>query len=335
METGQGPKRAIRKNERCNIMKNLQKAVQKIKKAGTVAIACHINPDGDAIGSQLALGEGLRQLGKKVYYVSRDGVPKKYKSLPEAQKVKRKLLCKADLAVTVDCSTKEMIGSPFRKMREAETFLEIDHHETRKPFGDISLVDPSAAAVGEIVYVLLKALGVRMTEGIAQNILTSLIVETNSFRLPSVTAVTFKVCESMMKTGVDFYKLVEAVYWSNTREMAVLSGICMARCRFEKKGRLIWSFIKRSDFKKIKGKDEDVDAVADNMRAITGVDIAVFFREKTKKRIRVSLRSKKGINVGEMAAIYGGGGHADVAGCRIPNTPEAIKSVVDTAEEFL
>ena len=316
-------------------MKNLKQAAKKISKAGTIAVACHVNPDGDAIGSLLSLGEGLRKLGKRVYMVSEDGVPRKYKSLPGAGRIVRKLNEDVDLAITVDCNSKEMLGNVFDSLERAGSILEIDHHQTRKPFGDVKLIDCKAAAVGELVYMLLEELGVNTTRGIARNILTSLIVETNSFRLPNVRPLTFEICARLVRTGVDFYKLVDTVYWSHRREDTMLSGLCLARCKFLKKGRLVWSVVRRKDFERIKGKDEDVDSVADKMRAIKGVDAAVFFREKSREKMRVSLRAKKDINIARLAASYGGGGHSDVAGCAIANKPKVMKELLDHAKTLL
>ncbi|MFH1552663.1 MAG: bifunctional oligoribonuclease/PAP phosphatase NrnA [Candidatus Omnitrophota bacterium] len=316
-------------------MRGLKQAADTILAAKEIVIGCHINPDGDAIGSLLSLGTGLEGLGKRVHMVSQDGVPKKYRHLPGADRIMKSFTKNVDLAITVDCSTPDMLGTVLNSFKKAKTILEIDHHETREPFGDTSWVDPKAAAVGEQVYILLKHLKIKITRDIAQNILTALIVETSSFRLPNVRPFTFNVCAELVKTGVDFYKLVDTIFWSHPREVAVLSGICLARCQFLERGKLAWSVIRKKDFEKTRGKDEDVDGVADEIRAIKGVKVAVFFREKSKELLRVSLRSKGDINVAHLAAIYGGGGHADVAGCRIPNKTKAIKKLLGRAKKLL
>ncbi|MFH1877597.1 MAG: bifunctional oligoribonuclease/PAP phosphatase NrnA [Candidatus Omnitrophota bacterium] len=313
----------------------MKEAVKSIKDAESIAVAGHINPDGDSIGSLLALGLGLKKKGKRVYFVSHDGVPKKYRQLPGADAIIRKTPKTVDLVITVDCSTKGMLGKANNIVSRGRETLEIDHHEIREPFGTKQWIDVNAPAVGEMVYALLKKLKIEITRDIAQNILTSLIVETNSFRLPNVRPFTFKVCAEMVKTGIDFYRLVDMVFWSHSREVAVLSGICMARCCFLNGGRLAWSIVRREDFKKVKGKDEDVDALPDEIRAIEGVDIVIFFREKSQGRLRVSLRSKGNINIARLAGIYGGGGHADVAGCIIPNTRKAVKEMISRAQKLL
>ncbi|MDD5236570.1 MAG: DHHA1 domain-containing protein, partial [Candidatus Omnitrophica bacterium] len=236
------------------------------------------------------------------------------------------------LAIAVDCSNQEILGKAFQTFLKAKDILEIDHHEFRRPFGSIRLVNHKAAAVGEIIYALLKELKITVSKDIALNLLTSIVVETNSFRLPNVDPDTFQTCADLIKKRVDFHKLVEIVFWAKNKGAIMLTGLCLTRCKFLKGGKIIWSIIKNSDFKKLKGKDEDVDDVADEMRSITGIKVVVLFREKEKKTLRVSLRSRDSINIAGVAEKYNGGGHFDVAGCSIPNNPQAIKRFLKDVE---
>src|SRR3989338_4924307 len=185
-------------------MEHLELAIRKIIEAKDIVISGHVNPDGDSIGSLLALGLGIEKLGKRVYMISRDGVPKRYTSLPGAGRIIKDTKVKADLAIAVDCSSREILGDAFRIFKRASETLSIDHHEFRRPFCAIDVVDEKAAAVGELIYLLLERLGVRATGDIAQNLLTSIIVETNSFRLPGVSTATFGLCAELMKKDVDF-----------------------------------------------------------------------------------------------------------------------------------
>lgn len=318
-------------------MRNHESLKNAINRAKTIAIAGHVNPDGDSIGSLLSLGLGLEGMGKKVLMVSPGGVPKKYKTLPGADRIMNVVpkLEKVDLAVAVDCSSRDILGNAFEIFERARAILEIDHHDFRRPFGDMQLVDTKAAAVGEMIYLLLKELGARITTDIAQNLLTSIIVETDSFRLPNVRAFTFEVCTALIKKNVDFYNLVNTIFWSKTKESAILSGICMARCVFLKKDRIVWSIVRQKDFRAARGKDEDVDMVADEMRSLKGVDVAVLFREKSRRLLRVSLRSKKKINVASIAERYNGGGHFDVAGCSIDNNKRSVKKFLKEVERLI
>jgi len=316
-------------------MHDLALIKRKIKAAREIVVSGHVNPDGDSIGSLLSLGLGLEKLNKRVQMLSVDGVPQKYTGLPGAKRIVEKITRPVDLAIAVDCSNREILGPAFEMFKGAKDILEIDHHEFRRPFGNIRYIDHKAAAVGELIYALLKKLEVSISSDIAQNLLTSIIVETDSFRLPNVSRFTFEVSAELVKNGVDFYRLVNTVFWSTTKECAMLSGICLSRCKFLKANRIVWSIIRQSDFRRIKGKDEDVDAVADQMRAIKGVDIAVLLREKEDGRLRVSLRSKDKINIAQVAEYYGGGGHFDVAGCTISNNPEIIRQLLALTEKLL
>jgi phosphoesterase RecJ-like protein len=316
-------------------MKNINQAVAAIRKAKSIVIASHRDPDGDTLGSLLALGLGLRRIGKKVYMVSVDGVPRRYERLPGAGKIVKTTNKKCDLAVAIDCDDREVLGKAFKIFQKAKQILDIDHHEFRTPFGDINLVDYRAAAVGEIIYNILNKLKIRITTDIAQNILTSIIVETNSFLLPETSAATFKICSELMQKGINFHKLTEMIYWSKTKEEVLLSGICLERCKFLERGKIAWSMITKKDFDRVGGKDEDVDAVADDIRAIKTAKIVLVFREKSKDILRVSLRSKGKYNVANLAAKYGGGGHFDVAGCRVPNTKKTVNRMLTDAKKLL
>lgn len=300
-----------------------------------IAISGHINPDGDSIGSLLSLGLGLASLGKKVYMISPDGVPERYRSLPGADMIMRRLDQPVDLAIAVDCSNKEILGSVYEAFSKTPNILEIDHHDFRRPFGNIKMIDRKAAAVGELIYVLLGKLNVRLTRQIAQNLMTSIVVETNSFGLPNVRPFTFEVCTKLMDIGINFYELVDTVFWSKRRESAILSGVCLERCRFMKGGRVAWSIIRMNDFNKVRGRDEDVDSVPDDIRAIRDVKVAVLLREKSQNILRVSLRSKEGINVAAIAERYGGGGHFDVAGCNIPNNAKSVRRFLAEAARLV
>lgn len=315
---------------------NLKLVKKRIIKAEEIVVACHINPDGDSIGSLLALGLGIENLGKRVHMISPGGVPRRYRLLPGARRIKKDIKKPVvDLAISVDCSNKELLGSAYRIFKDAEEIIEIDHHEFRRPFGGIPLIDNKAAAVGEIVYTLLGELNVPVADNVAQNLITSIVVETDSFRLPHVRPLTFEICYKLMNAGVNFYKLVDMVFWSRLKESAILSGICLSRCKFLKGTRIAWSIVTKKDFDLVKGKTEDVDAVADEMRSIQGVEIAVLFREESKKSLRVSLRSKEKINIAAIAEYFGGGGHYDVAGCNIPNNRKSMEALLTMAKNTL
>jgi len=316
-------------------MPQITQVKKAILKAKTILISGHINPDGDSIGSLLSLGLALKKLGKIVHMISTDGVPARYLKLKGANRILKKFNSPVDLAIAVDCSNKEILGANFLPFKKAKIILAIDHHEFRRPFENISLIDKSAASVGEIIYCLLENLNIKISTDIAQNLLTSIIVETDSFRLPNVNTTTFAICSKLLNNGLNFNKLVDMFFWSKRKQSILLSGICLSRCKFMNKNRLAWSIVKQKDFKSVQGADADVDAVADEIRSIKEVQIAVLFREKENNALRVSLRSKGRINVAYIAEQYGGGGHFDVAGCTIANNQKSIKELLLIASRLL
>ncbi len=316
-------------------VQNLEIIKTCIENARTVLISGHKNPDGDSLGALLSLGLGLESIGKEVIMLCEDEIPQRYWHLPGIQKVVRSVNSQVDLAVAVDCGSKEMIGRAFSAFEHADHILEIDHHSSRTSFGDFSFVDSAASSAGEMVYFLLEELGIVITSDIAQNILTSIIVETNSFRLPGLRSQTFELCAELLRTGLDFSRVAESVYWVNNRETELLGGICLSRCRFALGGQLAYSFLSLKDLQRVNGAEADADPVIEKLRSMAGVQLAVLFREKNNGFLRVSFRSKNNINVADLAEQFGGGGHSSAAGCTIPNDKYHREMVIKAAKDIL
>ncbi|MBU0503743.1 MAG: bifunctional oligoribonuclease/PAP phosphatase NrnA [Candidatus Omnitrophota bacterium] len=316
-------------------MEGFRKIRQSISRAKNIAISGHINPDGDSIGSFLALGLALDSLGKSVYLLCEGSIPEHYRFLPGVGRIISTTNKKIDLAIAVDCSTIELLGKNASVFKKAKAVFEIDHHEFRKSFGDIYLVDHEAAAVGELIYMLLKKLQVVITRDIGENLLTSLIVETNLFKLANVRPFTFTACGELLKTGIVFSQLADKVYGQKTRAAMMLSAVCLLRAKFLKKNRIIWSVIRYNDLARVGGKNYDTDMIASEMYSMKDVKVAVLFREKNSETLKVSLRSKGGINIGKIAQEYKGGGHFDIAGCYIPNNRKSIMQILSSVEALL
>jgi len=251
--------------------------------------------------------------------VSPDGVPSRYKFLPGSELVLDRLRGDVDVAIAVDCGSIRQLGRFARVFRSTKTTFQIDHHDFTDAFCQYPIVDANAAAVGEIIYEILKCLKVRMTPVIATCLLTSIIVDTGSFRFSNIRSNTFRICADLLDEGVDLKYLMEKAYWKKTESTVRLEALCIETMKFERNGKVVWSLVKRSDFEKVNGMLADVDGVADDLRSIEGVKIAALFRESDRKTLRVSLRSSPGINVARVASHFGGGGHFQSAGCMIKN----------------
>ncbi len=314
---------------------SLKETVQLIKKSRTIILACHMNPDGDAIGSMLGLGFALNRLGKSVVMLCSDKIPQRYQGLPGVYRIKQQCHEPADLAISIDCGDIYQLAKIQDIFKQSERIVEIDHHVYRTRFGDVQLVDTQVCSVGEIVFLLLKELKISLDKRIAECLLTSALVETLSFSRQDVSKMTFEICSQLMRTGINFRAISDRYYWRKKPSTIQLSGLCLSRIEMRAKDRLVWSIIYRPDFEKFKGYQEDVDAAADDMMLIENIKVAVLFREIENNMLRVSLRSRDGVDVGYLATLYGGGGHPDVAGCRIHNNPKTIERFISQACRFI
>ncbi|MFH0877937.1 MAG: DHH family phosphoesterase [Candidatus Omnitrophota bacterium] len=308
-----------------------QKVARCIRRARRVALCIHMFPDGDAIGSMVALALCLKKMGKRVVLFSPSELPRRYRFLPLYANIRQSASGAGvfDLAIALDCASKVQLDDLYLCVfQKALTTIEIDHHSFRKKFAQVSLIDDKAAAVGEIIYKLARLLRVAIGQDIAIPLLVSLIVETGSFRLPSVTPATFRICADLTSRGVNYYDIVEKSYWSRTRAEAMLLGLCFSRIKFSNGGRLAISHVTSKDLKRLKAQEEDVDPMIDQIRTLKEVRVAMLFREMPGHLWRVSLRSKGSANVGRVAEAFGGGGHPDVAGCFIPKTSQAKQELI-------
>ncbi len=315
-----------------NLKENIRRAAAALRKAKKIVVICHVNPDGDTLGCQLALGLALLLMKKKVVLLSRDGVPSRFQFLPGSELVVSETDEKCDVAVAVDCGSSQQLGSTKKVFLRAKTTITVDHHNFGTPFGKIRVQEDDAAAVGEIVYEVIRALGVKMTPAIATNLLTSIVVDTGSFRFSNIRSKTFELCGKLVSTGVDLKYLLEESYWKKSRPMALLSGYCLAKARFSEDGKVAWTDATRKDLKRFKAHLWDVDPVADDLRAIEGVQASVVFRETEKGRARVSLRSDDRFNVAQVAKHFGGGGHHNSAGCVIKNSEKEKQKLLKELE---
>ncbi len=313
----------------------LKQTAELIRKSRTIILACHMNPDGDSIGSLLALGQGLRRLRKSVTLLCPDPVPQRYLSLPGARSIRQTYDGKADLAISVDCGSIVQLSQLEHAFEKSDRIVEIDHHLYRTRFGDIQLVDHRVCSVGEIIYRLLQVLGIKLDKRIGECLMISTLVETSSFSRQDIKTATFDFCSCLMQLGIDFQKVSERYYWRRKLASVRLSGLCFTRIVSRANQQLVWSIITQEDFKRFKGDQPDVDSVADEMLMIENVQVVILFRELEDNRLRVSLRSKGKINIGYLASLYGGGGHRDVAGCRIHNNEKMIEKFIGQACQLI
>ncbi len=295
----------------------IDEAVRAIRRAKKILVVCHVNPDGDTLGCLLALGLAFLQMGKKATLLSQDGVPTRFQFLPGSELILSETTEAADVAIAVDCGSRQQMGTAQKAFFRAKTTVQVDHHDFGASFGKIQILENEASAVGEIAYELLHALKAEITPAIATCLLTSIIIDTGSFRFSNIRAKTFDICGKLIACGVDLQHLIEEAYWTRSVASIKLTSHVMLNMESSADGALVWAVAYQKDFKRFGAKISDADAVADDLRSVEGSKIAVVFRQTEKGNYRVSLRSKHGINVAEVAREFGGGGHHNSAGCSI------------------
>lgn len=300
-----------------SLKSSIRKSLTAIDKAKSVVIAAHMNPDGDTLGCLTALGLALLPSGKKITLACQDGVPTRFQYLPASELVLSEIPEAAEVAIAVDCGSAKQLGALKSVFMRSKTTIQIDHHDFGEAFGKIQILEHDASAVGEIVYEMIRAMKVEITPAIATCLLTSIVIDTGSFRFSNIRPKTFQICSKLIQKGVDLPHLIEEAYWTRNRPTAQLIGYCLLNAAYSSDGRLAWAEVTQKDIKRFEAKLSDADAIADELRTIDGVTIAALFRETERRTYRVSLRSRHGVNVAAVAKLFGGGGHHNSAGCSI------------------
>jgi len=279
-------------------------------------IACHENPEGDAIGSELALALALRKMGKTATVLNADPVPANLLFLPGAGTVVfAEDGSKYDVAVVVDCGSPDRTGRVGPELRKCPLLVNIDHHRSNGDLGELALVDPAAAATGLLVHRVLSAMGYEVDLDVATNIYVAVLTDTGSFHYGSTSPEAFEVAGEMVRRGVDPWAVAEQVYETQSA------------LRLRLLGRVLDSLEVSADGRVAAGKDA-LEGFINYPRSIVGVEVAVSLREEGGGAFRVSFRSKGRVDVSAVAARFGGGGHRNAAGCTVPGLLVDVKKRV-------
>ncbi len=310
-------------------MKVPKSLISAISREKVFLLATHISPDGDALGSCLALAEALALLGKKVHIYDRDPVPEPYQFMPGHKKCKStmgNLLKKEPLLVLLDCNSPEraaLEGYSFRKSAV------IDHHETESPFGDVRWIERTAAATGLMVFYLIKALHIRITKSMATNLYTAIAVDTGTFRYSNTSADVLRASAELVEAGAQPGAIAEHLYERWKKNRFDLLNLCMGTLEIRNSIALVHVTVEM--FKKTGTGESDTENFANVPRMIDSVVISALIRETDNGRWKVSMRSKGTANVAKIAAAYGGGGHRNAAGFRIKTDLETLKRTLFAA----
>jgi phosphoesterase RecJ-like protein len=308
-------------------------AVAAFERAHTIALACHVNPDGDALGSLLALGIALKAKypHKSVTLLSHDGVPEVYEFLPNSNDIlTNSPLPSYDLAIALDSGDPSRTGERIYPLFATSTVrMDIDHHIGEGEFGDVRLLDVRAAATAEIVFDLIDEMDTPLTAEIATCLLTGVITDTGSFRFMNVTPRTLRTAASLIEAGASPALIAERVFDNRTYASTLLMGRTLSSLGIEADGRITYASVSHADFLETGATDQDTEGFINFLRSIRGTDVALLFRETEVGRVRISLRSSELVNVSEIAQEFGGGGHRMASGCTYLGTvPEAIVALL-------
>jgi nanoRNase/pAp phosphatase (c-di-AMP/oligoRNAs hydrolase) len=314
-----------------------------LKPGASCVITTHYSPDGDAIGSELALAAFMRQIGIRPHIINQDPVPRIYEFLDKDKAVRvyskedDDIIMKADFIFLLDVSSWARVGSPSEALRASSAGrICIDHHATNDGIADIDIADATVSATGELIYDMLCALGGEITPDVARALFVAIATDTGWFRFSNTSPHVFQIIACLTARGAAPEELYNLVYEQLRRERMSLLGRGLAKLQSTADGRIAWMAFTRQMFDETGADGEDVEGIIDLLRTIGGVEIVMLFREAADGMIRVSLRSKNDADVSRLAERFGGGGHIRAAGIRMSgDLDEAIRRVVEAARELI
>jgi len=296
------------------------------------AILGHVRPDGDALGSQLALALSLEHLGKDVRVWNEDGMLEKYSFLPRAE-----LLTKSparahhvDVAIALDTAIQNRLGTALAAVGSAKIWINIDHHLSNPGYGDLVIVDVSAPATGEIIFNLITSQGLPFNHDIAENLYAAISTDTGSFQYPNTSARTFEIAVELVRAGgLDVGKISRQLYENYPRRRLELLRELLRTMRFSAHDRVASFSLSLKTAADLSVLPEDNEGLIDHLRAVRGVIVAVFFEELVDGKVRVSMRSKdEAVDVCAICQKFGGGGHTLAAGARVRGSLAEVEEKV-------
>ncbi len=296
-------------------------------------VTAHARPDGDAIGSMLACAIILGQMGKEVDLVSSDRVPLIYRTLPCASQIRRVARVEGDYDAVILLECDGVERSRLAGL-EGRFLINIDHHISGVAFADINWIDDQACAVAEMIHRLATAAGVWITPEMATCLYTAVLTDTGSFCYDGADEHTFNLAAELVRRGAKPAEIAKDVYFSCPTSKMLLLGAALGNLRRD--GRLAWMWVTHEDMLRTSAAEEDCEGLVNYAIGISGVEAAVFLRELSDHRVRLSLRSKGGLNVARIAESFGGGGHHHASGCTLEGPmSSAIDCILSTFRRHL
>jgi phosphoesterase RecJ-like protein len=280
----------------------IKQIIDQLQKSRSILVVSHTNPDGDAIGALLAAGLAFKAMDKKVRIVNESAIPAVYRFLPSIQSISHRINAAEtfDTVVVLDCGSLERVGTLISRIETAPMIINIDHHMTNTQFGHLQLVDPNACATAELIYRIVKQLNFQFTCPIATAIYTGILTDTGSFRFSNTNQAAFAICAEMIASGANPYDVAQHVYGHYSLGRIKLLNLALDSLAISPNGRMSIHEI---------GNESQTPG-------------------RGKRDFHVSLRSDGNVNVADIAARFGGGGHANAAGFSVVSTLAEIKAMM-------
>lgn len=305
----------------------LGRVAQELERATNIFVAAHIMPDGDCIGSALALGLALREKGKAVTLCLDDKVPETFSYLKGFEELKPRLPEGAEVFVFVDGSDHTRYGRAYDPERiGARMSINIDHHVTSEQFATVNLVDVSAASTAEIVYRLIRRLGAPLTPEIAQALLTGIVTDTLGFRTVATTPDTLERATELMREGGSITEIIDRVYNRRSFNSLRLLGYAIEHAKLD--GPVIWSMVGKQTLHQYGINGNGTGGIVNMLLSVADARVAFFVTERDDGRVDVGLRSRAETDVSGIAYRLGGGGHKQASGALLAGPPEAAAARV-------
>jgi len=292
-------------------------------------IVSHADPDGDSVGSQLALCSSLRRLGKRAWAVSDDPVPAIYRFLQGGVEMESGSAGEdAVVVVVVDSSNPQRVSGLDFPGVDGVRILNIDHHKSNTRFGRWNYVDPEACACAEQVYRVLGAMGVEPTAEEAACLYIGILTDTGAFRFPNTSSACFRMAADLVDRGFSAADVARRVFWNKTLESTRLLGSALSSLDVCHDGQVAVMVVSQDMSRAARATAADSDGFASYTKVISGVRVGLLFRQLDGGSVRVSLRSDSGVDVERVARRFGGGGHPTSAGCVVEGSLESAKATV-------
>lgn len=309
-------------------MSELSAIVSALQNSKHILISVHKSPDGDALGSQLALMLALEKLGKTVFAHNLDPVPEVYRFLPSWEKIRSGLVVEGLFDALVVLDSDPSRTGLFEKGYPARRLINIDHHVTNPRTWELTWLDPASAATGEMIYDLIRLLRVSMDREIALCLYTSIFTDTGSFRYANTTSKALRIAAEMIEAGANSWRVTENVYESYPFRRLKLLGSVLSGMERSEDGRIAWVVVTEELFRQNNATAEDTEHFVNFVRSVKGVEVAVLFRQTAETQFKISLRSKGRVDLSHVAAGLGGGGHRNAAGSTLNGRFEEVKKKV-------